>query len=140
MSDTIGITADALLKTDIPSLASERMRRLPPYLFGTINRVKDQLRRKGVDIIDLGMGNPNDPTPQVIVDKLIEAAASEPDTAKRLGLFREAEDLLINGELPIMPIYFYSNLSLRTPSVKGFYGNPRDLHPCKYIFLVPEEQ
>ena len=77
MSDTIGITADALLKTDIPSLASERMRRLPPYLFGTINRVKDQLRRKGVDIIDLGMGNPNDPTPQVIVDKLIEAAGDK---------------------------------------------------------------
>ena len=77
MSDTIGITADALLTTDIPSLASERMRRLPPYLFGTINRVKDELRRKDVDIIDLGMGNPNDPTPQVIVDKLIEAAADK---------------------------------------------------------------
>ena len=75
MSDTIGITTDALLTTDIPSLASERMRRLPPYLFGTINRVKDELRRKDVDIIDLGMGNPNDPTPKVIVDKLIEAAA-----------------------------------------------------------------
>ena len=77
MSDTIGITADALLKTDMPPQASERMRRLPPYLFGTINRVKDDLRRKGVDIIDLGMGNPNDPTPKVIVEKLIEAAGDK---------------------------------------------------------------
>ena len=72
-------------------------------------------------------------------DKLIAAAAAEPDTTKRLGLFREAEDLLIDREMPIMPVYFYSNLSLRTPSVKGFHGNPRDLHPCKYIFLAPEE-
>ena len=74
MRDTIGITADTLLQTDLPSVASERMRRLPPYLFGTINRVKDDLRREGVDVIDLGMGNPNDPTPKIIVDKLIEAA------------------------------------------------------------------
>ncbi len=45
---------------------------LPPYLFGSINKLKDRKRREGVDIIDMAMGNPTDPTPQPIVDKLCE--------------------------------------------------------------------
>ena len=45
----------------------------PPYLFGKLNALKLELRRKNVDIIDLGMGNPNDPTPKEVVDKLCEA-------------------------------------------------------------------
>lgn len=49
------------------------MDRLPPYLFGSINALKTKLRRAGRDVIDLGMGNPNDPTPGVIVEKLKEA-------------------------------------------------------------------
>lgn len=52
---------------------SNRLRRLPPYLFGRLNAMKHQLRQGGADIIDLGMGNPHDPTPQPIVDKLCEA-------------------------------------------------------------------
>lgn len=68
-------SSEALLHIDIPPVASARMHRLPPYLFGRINALKYSLRRKGVDIIDLGMGNPNDPTPQRIVDKLSEAAS-----------------------------------------------------------------
>ncbi len=48
------------------------MGRLPPYLFGQINALKDRKRRQGVDIIDMAMGNPTDPTPQPIVDKLCE--------------------------------------------------------------------
>ena len=51
-----------------------RMRRLPPYVFAQVNALKMELRRKGDDIIDLGMGNPDLPTPQHIVDKLLEAA------------------------------------------------------------------
>ncbi len=53
---------------------SQRISRLPPYLFGRINALKHQKRQQGIDIIDLGMGNPSDPTPKVIVDKLCEAA------------------------------------------------------------------
>ncbi len=53
---------------------SSRIRRLPPYLFGRLNRLKYQKRRAGIDIIDLGMGNPMDPTPEAVVDKLCEAA------------------------------------------------------------------
>ncbi len=51
-----------------------RMSRLPPYLFSIVNNLKMEMRRKGEDIIDLGMGNPDIPTPKHIVDKLIEAA------------------------------------------------------------------
>jgi alanine-synthesizing transaminase len=51
-----------------------RMKRLPPYVFATVNALKMMARRRGEDIIDLGMGNPDLPTPQHIVDKLVEAA------------------------------------------------------------------
>ncbi|MEN2994578.1 MAG: alanine transaminase [Thermodesulfovibrio sp.] len=51
-----------------------RIKRLPPYVFAVVNQLKTELRRKGEDIIDLGMGNPDIPTPKHIVDKLCEAA------------------------------------------------------------------
>ncbi len=51
-----------------------RIERLPPYVFAIVNDLKMQLRRQNVDIVDLGMGNPDLPTPQHIVDKLCEAA------------------------------------------------------------------
>ena len=51
----------------------EKLDRLPPYVFAEVNRIKDDARAKGKDIIDFGMGNPDSPTPIHIVDKLIEA-------------------------------------------------------------------
>ncbi len=51
-----------------------RIRRLPPYVFAVVNQLKMELRRAGHDIVDFGMGNPDRPTPQHIVDKLCEAA------------------------------------------------------------------
>jgi alanine-synthesizing transaminase len=51
-----------------------RMRRLPPYVFAQVNALKMERRRAGEDVIDLGMGNPDLPTPKHIVDKLVEAA------------------------------------------------------------------
>ncbi|HKX29993.1 MAG TPA: aminotransferase class I/II-fold pyridoxal phosphate-dependent enzyme [Blastocatellia bacterium] len=48
--------------------------KLPPYVFAVINQLKMEARRRGEDIIDLGMGNPDLPTPDPIVDKLVEAA------------------------------------------------------------------
>lgn len=50
-----------------------KIRRLPPYVFESVNRFKAELRNEGADIIDLGMGNPDLPTPQFIVDKMCEA-------------------------------------------------------------------
>jgi alanine-synthesizing transaminase len=51
-----------------------RLNRLPPYVFTTVNQIKMDARHAGEDIVDLGMGNPDLPTPRHIVDKLIEAA------------------------------------------------------------------
>ena len=51
-----------------------RMTRLPPYIFGIVNQLKMEARRRGEDVIDLGMGNPDLPTPKHIVHKLVEAA------------------------------------------------------------------
>ncbi len=51
-----------------------RIDRLPPYVLSVVTDMKAEARRRGEDIIDLGMGNPDLPTPQPIVDKLIEAA------------------------------------------------------------------
>lgn len=51
-----------------------RIKRLPPYVFAIVNNLKMEARRRGEDIIDLGMGNPDLPTPRHVVDKLIEAA------------------------------------------------------------------
>jgi alanine-synthesizing transaminase len=50
-----------------------RIDRLPPYVFATVDELKMDARRKGEDIIDLGMGNPDLPTPKHIVEKMIEA-------------------------------------------------------------------
>ncbi|MFK5968613.1 MAG: alanine transaminase [Candidatus Marithrix sp.] len=58
-----------ILKDEFP-----RIKRLPPYIFNIVNELKMQARTRGEDIIDFGMGNPDQPTPKIIVDKLIEAA------------------------------------------------------------------
>jgi alanine-synthesizing transaminase len=51
-----------------------RIKRLPPYVFNIVNELKAQARKRGEDIIDFGMGNPDGATPKHIVDKLVEAA------------------------------------------------------------------
>ena len=60
--------------TDFP-----RIKRLPPYVFAIVTELKKKARARGEDIIDFGMGNPDQPTPQHIVDKLVEAV-QRPDT------------------------------------------------------------
>ncbi len=51
-----------------------RIKKLPPYVFAIINEMRDKARARGVDIIDMGMGNPDGATPEPVVEKLIEAA------------------------------------------------------------------
>ena len=62
-----------------------KIRRLPPYVFEQVNRLKASARARGADIIDLGMGNPDLPTPKAIVDKLngaLNGALSDPSVSK----------------------------------------------------------
>lgn len=51
-----------------------RIKRLPPYVFEQVNKIKAQERAKGVDIVDLGMGNPDLPAPKHVIEKLVETA------------------------------------------------------------------
>ena len=55
-----------------------RIKRLPPYVIAEVNDMRAAARRAGRDIIDLGMGNPDLPPPQHVIDKLCEVA-SKPD-------------------------------------------------------------
>ncbi|HBC57359.1 MAG TPA: alanine transaminase [Gammaproteobacteria bacterium] len=55
----------------------QRIERLPPYVFNIVNDLKAAARARGEDIIDFGMGNPDQPTPKHIVDKLVEASRRE---------------------------------------------------------------
>jgi alanine-synthesizing transaminase len=57
------------MKEDFP-----RIKRLPPYVFNIVGDLKRAARARGEDIIDFGMGNPDQPTPRHIVDKLVEVA------------------------------------------------------------------
>ena len=61
------------MKQAKPSIhLADRMSQLPDYLFGRINALRQEKRREGEDLIDMSMGNPIDPTPDPIVDKLVE--------------------------------------------------------------------
>lgn len=57
------------MHTDFP-----RIKRLPPYVFAVVDQLKREARARGEDIIDFGMGNPDQPTPLHIVEKMIEVA------------------------------------------------------------------
>lgn len=57
----------------------QRISRLPPYVFNIVNELKAKARAAGEDIIDFGMGNPDQPTPDHIVNKMVEAT-KRPDT------------------------------------------------------------
>jgi alanine-synthesizing transaminase len=59
----------------VPEPKFRRIERLPPYVFNIVNELKAAARARGEDIIDFGMGNPDQPTPQHIVDKLMDASS-----------------------------------------------------------------
>ncbi len=64
----------------------QRIKRLPPYVFNIVNQLKARQRAAGEDIIDFGMGNPDQPPPRHIIDKLVEAA--QRDNTHRYSLSR----------------------------------------------------
>lgn len=53
--------------------SASRIEKIPPYLFARIDKKKEEVRKRGVDLIDFGIGDPDIPTPKHIIDKMIEA-------------------------------------------------------------------
>lgn len=72
-------------------------------------------------------------------DALIAQAARELDPKKRMQVFQEAERILVEEELPIIPLYIYVNKGLLRETVRGWYENVRDAHPFQYIWMEPAE-
>jgi len=68
-------------------------------------------------------------------DKLIARAANTLDPKERERAFQEAERILIDGEMPVMPLYYDVNHTLVKPRIGGFYPNIRNFHPLKHIFI-----
>ncbi len=73
-------------------------------------------------------------------DQLMDEASAEPDLARRAGLLRDAETLLIRDEAPIVPIYFFNGFNYHDPAlVQGIHGNILDIHPMYAIRKVSRE-
>jgi len=70
---------------------AERVKKIPPYLFNTINELKERVKKQGNNLIDLGMGNPDLPTPPHIVERLKEAAMDS--STHRYSPARGADEL-----------------------------------------------
>ncbi len=74
--------------------ASDKLKKLPPYLFGAIDVLKREAHRKKLDVIDIGMGNPDMPAPQHVIERLCDTVINHPSThrypqAKGMPKFRQ---------------------------------------------------
>lgn len=67
-------------------------------------------------------------------DRLLQLALSEPDTRRRYALYAQAEAILME-ELPVLPIYYYSQNTLIGSWVRGFHPNAQDIHPLRSLWL-----
>ncbi len=66
--------------------------------------------------------------------KLMEQANSDPDPQHRLTLLAKAEAILLD-EMPVIPLYYYASVKLKKPFIDGWYDNPLDQHPLKFISI-----
>jgi oligopeptide transport system substrate-binding protein len=84
-------------------------------------------------------GNPNNHTrwSSEVYDGLLKEAAVCTDPQERMRLMHDAEAVLMS-ELPAMPLYQYVRPTMVQPYVKGFYNNPVDVHPLKYVWIDEE--
>ena len=95
---------------------SKRLKRLPPYLFLEIDKAKRKARQEGRDIIDLGVGDPDQPTPQFIIEALYKAS-NDPANHRYaldqgLPVFRQAIskwykarfNVIIDAESEVLPL------------------------------------
>src|SRR3990167_229299 len=95
---------------------TERLKKLPPYLFVEIDKAKRKARAEGRDIIDLGIGDPDEPTPKEIIDALYKAACDSKNHHYPLdqgsnvfreriaGWYRERFNVILDSEKEILPL------------------------------------
>jgi oligopeptide transport system substrate-binding protein len=89
-----------------------------------------------LDLLITGNGNNHAGWSNKKYDEFMRKASLEMNPAKRFKAFENAEMVLME-ELPVIPIYFYTRLTLRSTKVKGWYDNVEDYHPLKEVYLDP---
>ena len=77
-SPSVSPSPPALANPPFKIQLADRLTKLPPYVLARVNALRDQKRKAGQDVIDLGMGNPSEPPQQIVIEKLMEAA-QDPD-------------------------------------------------------------
>jgi oligopeptide transport system substrate-binding protein len=87
-----------------------------------------------LDLWLTGGGNNNTGWSSPVYDSLVQQASKSADQAERFRLFSQAESIFLD-ELPAIPIYFYTNVYLLKPSVKGWYSNILNIHNYKHLYL-----
>ena len=85
-----------------------------------------------LDLGHTGFGNNYGDWSNAEFDKLLDAASTEPDAAKRLEILAQAEAILVK-EQSIMPLLYYANHNIVSPKLKGFVDNVMDKHPSRFI-------
>ncbi|MBN1436205.1 MAG: peptide ABC transporter substrate-binding protein [Sedimentisphaerales bacterium] len=70
-------------------------------------------------------------------DQLMAQAAATIDPQQRLDILAQAETIITQQQLPIIPLYYYVNIAAFRPNVQGLYSNSRDMHPFKYLTTQP---
>ncbi len=121
---------------------SPRLRRLPPYLFGRINALRHAKRVAGVDIIDLGMGNPADSPPKQVIEKLCESARNPrnhrysassgiPNLRREVAcLYERLYDVTLNPDTEVIAVigskegFSHLCLALMGPGDTAIVGDP----------------
>ena len=72
-------------------------------------------------------------------DRLLKQSQAEQDNVKRMRLFQQMEQFLVEREFPILPLYIYVNQGLLHESVRGWHENVRDMHPLKYMWMEGQQ-
>ena len=85
-------------------------------------------------IMTTGNGNNNTGFANPEYDRLMHASSAAASTGARFALLQKAEAILLD-EAPVLPIYFYTRVYLKQPSVKGWYANILDIHMPQFIYL-----
>ncbi|RKX33897.1 MAG: peptide ABC transporter substrate-binding protein, partial [Verrucomicrobia bacterium] len=90
-----------------------------------------------LDMFETTNGNNRTGWSNLEYDRLLKQAARTGDREERFALFQKMEAILVE-EAPMLPVYFYTNVVLMDPSVKGWYPTILDNHPYKYVTLKAE--
>ena len=87
-----------------------------------------------LEMLMTGNGNNDSAFSDAPYDRLMNEAINCHDPPRRMQLLAQAEEIIIQRQMPILPLYYYVSIMAYGPQVKGIYPNARQMHPLKYIY------